>query len=704
MTRRSAPARILARGLACLTAAWLTGTACVPDAGRADRTAGDYLRLLAAEDARPADGPQLSLLVTATTRRQPILRSAAVRALGRLERPELLPRIAGLLPDPSATVRATAALAVAQAVHGEDGGTALPLLLDRVGRESHPAVRGSLAWALGRLSLPVADRERALEAMLTLAGPSSGGGGAAADGSPELLVGVALGLEATIRGQGEQGVSLQAATRLEEMLVHRRDDLGDVDAARIRALAASALTGARRMRLELVLVALEDPDAEVRRLAVRALEAVVPSRRPDLLRRAMRDSSDRVRIEAVRFLAARTRTEETCAMLVEAARPSSPTTVRVEALGALATPCPGTEQSRVLADAVAALGDGEAWQVATQAIRSLARTDPAAARRHLGVFVDHEDRFVRAHAAHAAATLRERRVLGPLSYDVSPNVRAAAVQGLFSLDGHAIGPLLRAQLEGDDPQLILTVAELLEGSPDASASGNAAVAAFERLAAQRRETLRDPRRALLERVGELGDATHVARLEPYLRDHDPVIAQDVARVLQGWTGETHAPASVALARAPLPSADELATLERTTVTLHVRGLGRVVIRPLPHLALTNASRFVRLAERGFYDGLTFHRRAANFVVQGGSPGANEYAGDGPFTRDEIGEVAHWRGTVGSSTRGRDTGDGQFFVNLVHNVRLDPDYTVFGIVVEGMDVVDRVLEGAVIERAEVQIGS
>jgi cyclophilin family peptidyl-prolyl cis-trans isomerase len=54
-----------------------------------------------------------------------------------------------------------------------------------------------------------------------------------------------------------------------------------------------------------------------------------------------------------------------------------------------------------------------------------------------------------------------------------------------------------------------------------------------------------------------------------------------------------------------------------------------------------------------------------------------------------------------STRGRDTGDGQLFINLVDNVRLDHDYTVFGVVTEGMDVVDRVLEGAVIERAEVR---
>jgi cyclophilin family peptidyl-prolyl cis-trans isomerase len=67
-------------------------------------------------------------------------------------------------------------------------------------------------------------------------------------------------------------------------------------------------------------------------------------------------------------------------------------------------------------------------------------------------------------------------------------------------------------------------------------------------------------------------------------------------------------------------------------------------------------------------------------------------------RDEVG--IHRRGTVGISTRGRDTGDAQLFVNLVDSPRLDHQYTVFGAVVSGMDVVDGVLEGDVIERVEV----
>ena len=109
---------------------------------------------------------------------------------------------------------------------------------------------------------------------------------------------------------------------------------------------------------------------------------------------------------------------------------------------------------------------------------------------------------------------------------------------------------------------------------------------------------------------------------------------------------------------------------------------------------------MRLGREGYYNGLTFHRVVPNFVLQGGSPGANEYMGDGPYMRDEVGLRAHRRGTLGISTRGRDTGDAQIFINLVDNPRLDHQYTVFAEITAGMDVVDGILEGDVIERIDV----
>jgi cyclophilin family peptidyl-prolyl cis-trans isomerase len=129
----------------------------------------------------------------------------------------------------------------------------------------------------------------------------------------------------------------------------------------------------------------------------------------------------------------------------------------------------------------------------------------------------------------------------------------------------------------------------------------------------------------------------------------------------------------------------------------MKGLGSFTLALFPEEAPATTAIFAALADKGAYDGLTFHRVVPNFVLQGGSPGANEYDALTPqFMRDEVGALSHERGTLGISTRGRDTGDGQIFINLIDNFRLDHTYTVFARVTQGMDVVDKILEGDVIE--------
>ncbi|HKO17068.1 MAG TPA: peptidylprolyl isomerase, partial [Gemmatimonadaceae bacterium] len=129
------------------------------------------------------------------------------------------------------------------------------------------------------------------------------------------------------------------------------------------------------------------------------------------------------------------------------------------------------------------------------------------------------------------------------------------------------------------------------------------------------------------------------------------------------------------------------------------GGGSFVVRLRGDVAPIMAARIRALARAGYYDGLTWQRVEHDFVIQGGSPGANEYVGAARYLRDELGTLPHTRGTVGMSTRGHDTGDAQWFVNLRDNLRLGRDYTVFGEVVEGMNVVDGILEGDVIARIE-----
>ena len=178
-----------------------------------------------------------------------------------------------------------------------------------------------------------------------------------------------------------------------------------------------------------------------------------------------------------------------------------------------------------------------------------------------------------------------------------------------------------------------------------------------------------------------------------LRDFDVKVAAAAAAVMSGWSGQPHAidPQPLLFESLPLPSELKL-TGENVAVLLMESGR-EIAIQLDPVTAPVTSVRFLRLAKNNYFDGLTFHRIVSNFIVQGGSPGANEYMGDGPYLRDEISPISHDRGTVGVSTRGRDTGDAQFFINLVDNPRLDFDYTVFGRVhPRHLELVDGILEG------------
>jgi cyclophilin family peptidyl-prolyl cis-trans isomerase len=133
----------------------------------------------------------------------------------------------------------------------------------------------------------------------------------------------------------------------------------------------------------------------------------------------------------------------------------------------------------------------------------------------------------------------------------------------------------------------------------------------------------------------------------------------------------------------------------------IRGRGRIELALLPDVAPAAVHTFSTLATAGRYNGTTWHRIVPNFVVQGGSPGADEYDPTTPyFMRDEVG-ARNVRGTFGISTRGRDTGDGQLYINLVNNQRLDHDYTVFATTVRGLDVLDAIQEGDVIESVTIR---
>jgi peptidyl-prolyl cis-trans isomerase B (cyclophilin B) len=114
--------------------------------------------------------------------------------------------------------------------------------------------------------------------------------------------------------------------------------------------------------------------------------------------------------------------------------------------------------------------------------------------------------------------------------------------------------------------------------------------------------------------------------------------------------------------------------------------------------------FVKLSESGFYNGLTFHRVIPGFVIQGGCPDGTGAGGPGYTIKCETdGEKQyHDRGVLSMAHAGKDTGGSQFFIchNRENTKHLDGHHTCFGKVVEGLDVIDKIRPGDVIEKVEI----
>ena len=113
--------------------------------------------------------------------------------------------------------------------------------------------------------------------------------------------------------------------------------------------------------------------------------------------------------------------------------------------------------------------------------------------------------------------------------------------------------------------------------------------------------------------------------------------------------------------------------------------------------------FIELTRKGFYNGLEAHRVIANFVVQDGDPRGDGSGGPGYTIRDELSMRPFVRGTVGMALEWRDTGGSQYFIAHSPQPHLDGRYPVFGHVVNGIEVLDRIKPGDTIVRVRVWDG-
>ena len=653
-------------------------------------------RMLQAEDARPTTDAGLAPLMDGLKGNG---RRTAIRAIGRLERPEMIALIAPALND-GVGIRAEAANALAQMARTPSAVAEVQkLLLARAATDANLNTWeswGEIAAALGRLPYDTAEQVQATEAVLLTGLPAPD---SMNDVETAALAGSARGFESlarTVRAKKLPPLGERSWDLLRWAATAQRP-AADPRNALTRRLAMAALVTGDQATTSVIERGLNDADAEVRRFAAAAAASGARLEERDrVIKIALADKEPRVRLEALRAWG-RHYQKTSCAPILAALKDPNPH-VMLQAIDQLATPCPYIDSPAAELAAIAgALNNApRAWHAPAHAIVSLARVHPDGAKKLLPQFMTHPTWQVRMYAARAAGILGMIRELDALWADPNDNVKEAALTAMIERKAANTVTAAIASLSRPDYQLILTAVRALEDKSNAPQATQPLITALGRITRENKDTSRDPRMAILNRLQAYGDASQAQHLEGYLKDFDPAIAAKAAEILTGWTGKARTAAPQPLTP-PGVTLAMVNALRGKSLRFHMQGRGYFDIGLDVDAAPLTAIRIARRAGEGYYNGLTFHRIAPNFVIQGGSPGANEYAGEHFYMRDEPG--LHVRGTAGISTRGRDTGDAQIFVNLIDSPRLDHIYTVFGTVVSGMNVVDDTLEGDVIERVE-----
>ena len=145
------------------------------------------------------------------------------------------------------------------------------------------------------------------------------------------------------------------------------------------------------------------------------------------------------------------------------------------------------------------------------------------------------------------------------------------------------------------------------------------------------------------------------------------------------------------------SKQEIERMKQTTAVLETK-FGDITLRFFPEVAPKHVNSFIELANSGFYDGTTFHRVVPGFVIQGGDPNSKSEdrskhgtGGPGYTLEAEFSNLPHKRGILSMARAANpDSAGSQFFICVADAAFLDGQYTVFGEVREGMDVVDEIV--------------
>lgn len=287
-----------------------------------------------------------------------------------------------------------------------------------------------------------------------------------------------------------------------------------------------------------------------------------------------------------------------------------------------------------------------------------------------------------------------------------PDVRAVSdiLNAMSQAKAEGLHDLLLEQLKTGDVIVRATSASLLGDLGDGSPAVTGALE--EAYKAARADNMNDARIAILESASKLKHPLNVQALAEETADQDYVVRLRASELLRQSNIES-APLKLSIGKARTGHdraywqriAQLTETKKNPVAVIHTKK-GLIRIELLAEDAPMTVDNFMQLARNGFYNGLTFMRVVPNFVVQTGDPRGDQNGGPGYQIRDEINLRRYETGTVGMALSGKDTGGSQFFITHSPQPHLDGGYTIFGQVVEGMDVVNRIARDDRIERIEI----
>jgi cyclophilin family peptidyl-prolyl cis-trans isomerase/HEAT repeat protein len=680
------------RVLAVALAAMLAGAPAAP-APRKDKAPAPVPRLsklariLELEDQRSAGNGELERLLRDADRG---VRRRAALAAGRIALPELVAPLGELMNDQEVEVRRAAAFAL--------GLAASPTTVDRLLAslsDSDAQVRGRAAEALGKIgdvraALPIArlvveSLPKTIDRM-TVRGDDPG----------------------DAAGQwSEQRLALFALARLKDLPAARQALL---DGARPRLDWWASTWVAMRLEsreLKPVLDAAVASDEPLQRaLAARGLGALKDAGSVERLATLARDRDETVAMQALRALGAISDPRGLAAAAGQLDAASD--VVRREALRTLAALGGDRAQSERL---VRLLASQDPW-IRAAALGALARSDRESFALVLSGMDPDRVFWVRSALAGALGKAGDEMSIGLLHAmlrDEDPRVLPGVLEALRQARGKDSLDTLRRHLEHADLGVRVAAAEGIAALSPAGLSGPL-LGAWRRGLGDGEGELEARIAAVVALAAQKDDAAKSGLDEVARKDPSRAIRLRAGQLLRELGAEAPDPGPERVVRAPLDYAEAMAPYDpRAGVPLYTPRAflktrhGTIEIHlDVVEAPLTTAS-FVALARRGFYDGLTFHRVEPGFVVQAGCPRGDGNGGPGYALRCEITRRPYARGSVGMALSGKDTGGSQFFVTLAPQPHLDGGYTLFGQVAAGLELVDKIRPGDVIERVTVWTG-